>query len=291
MKRYEFQKKSAPEVSDEATKKSLDVLFSRIGHGSAQASLAVEDLRDVKRFIRNTVVNIEWYDQHLMKRRLLEWSFFLGSCVLVVALPPLVSNLESIIGAAGITTDTTVAQGTTLLAGIFGVHRMVQTWLEKRNMTSIWVKASADLKELLFAFEDRWRDKGFIVYERSGSHEKTSAAKLQPMFREALQTATAEAARIVREEKNKYYAKMGEHIHFNLAQSIADGALDAKKVTEALSMDATDDDNKKLVSLEDYERKLKQLKQQISENPDPQKIEEYKRLRRQRDDVELQMLC
>lgn len=80
--------------------------------------------------------------------------------MVLLALIPLaiivVGSLATWLGAKSPAAVT--AQITGVLTGFIGVHRVISTWLDKRQMIGNFHKASAALKENLYNLEGKWKN-------------------------------------------------------------------------------------------------------------------------------------
>lgn len=160
--------------------------------------------------------NILWYT---IKRR---WevlklvSYMLISAILVLAIPLIValipmlpeimqtgtrfmpnfiSEAAKIAQSSPAFSSGTVisAQLTAMVTGIYGLHRIISSWIFRRNSAHSFWKAGSDLKTLLYSLEDEWKGR-----TRVGN-------VWDPSFFKALEEVERQAWEIVKVERGSFF--------------------------------------------------------------------------------------
>jgi hypothetical protein len=171
-----------PEYADEA----LDAFTKRLGIVRTPATL--KDM--LLEYVIEVQLNIDWYVRRLERERLMQWMFTVFSVVLLIGIPPLIAWLSR---RDDTTTVWTAAQITAMITGILAIHKTLAAWVDKRQLFGHFWRTSAELKELLYSFEQRWHGKA------------TSDTGPSPEFVQALQADVARARQIVRQERQGFY--------------------------------------------------------------------------------------
>ena len=178
----------------------LPIFANRLGFNTN--GLDDPDRNLLFKYIVEHHLNIAWYRKSIWKKVSSRFLFFFLTLALLFLIPVLLfiitnanwSWLRDILGNGG--TDTTAAGITAVLTGLLGVHRSLSEWLNKRKLVGLFWKASADLKENLYAFEDTWGNPSKI---------KRDAQGLADDFKTALREEIKKAKAIVRAEKEQFY--------------------------------------------------------------------------------------
>jgi len=97
--------------------------------------------------------------------------------------PPLNGASKSVVGA----------QMTTFLTGLLAVHKSMSSWLDKRKVIGNFWRAESELKTILYAFEDKWKNK---AYENDTLSEEFISAAKESIIR---------ARAVVSEEQGKFF--------------------------------------------------------------------------------------
>lgn len=155
--------------------------------------LALEQHADeLSRYVVDVHLNIAWYVRRLRREKLL-WALASGlNLALLFALPLLILLLSKMAGRWGDATMTS-AQLTAVLTGLFAVHKSVGAWLDRRKRIGHFWKAGAELKELLYSFEEQWKGKA------------AQGGELTAELLEALDEDVARARALVRKERDAFY--------------------------------------------------------------------------------------
>lgn len=157
-------------------------LWSRLGR---ENEIPEKLLRPLLGFVTEHHLNIQYYQDQLRKRRCRRFCLFVGSCVLLVLVPVLIANMHS----ERSWDKVAIAQVTALLTGLIAVHRTVSSWMDQRNLVSLFWNAASDLKQALYTFEGKWRG---MTREQG--------------FAEALREGTAAAREVVIAEQKQFFS-------------------------------------------------------------------------------------
>jgi hypothetical protein len=149
--RYSFETRPTRQT-EEAARQMLRTFLLRLGLGETdQARLAPADRKALLTFTTVCHLNIHWYDRHRKREQHWYWGFALFTALVLVA-TPLTIFWAHLLDARAQTTQIGV-----IIAGVLSAHRMLSTMFEKRNLVRHFWRAQADLKTLLYSFEDTWR--------------------------------------------------------------------------------------------------------------------------------------
>ena len=239
-----------PEYAHQA----LDAFTARLG--IVRTPAALKDL--LREYVIEVQLNIDWYVRRLERERLMQWMFTVFSVVLLIGIPPLIAWLSHRDDAK---TVWTAAQITAMITGILAIHKTLAAWVDKRQLFGHFWRTSAELKELLYSFEQRWHGKA-----TSGPE---STAEPSPEFVQALQADVARARQIVRQERQGFY-DLYQSPAFDVFQRLNDAfghgqalgqqfrspALDDRAVRE---QDAT----QRKQSIESVQRRKREIEAQI----------------------------
>lgn len=132
----------------------VEKLLLRLGTpdpGPELERLSDGDRRSLMAFATNCHLNIDWYARSRKRQRRLYWIFGAFTGVLVLAMPVAIFFTHSR------ASDALAGQIGVIITGVLSAHRALASTLEKRNMERHFWKAQADLKSILYSFEDKWR--------------------------------------------------------------------------------------------------------------------------------------
>lgn len=144
----------------------------------------------LRQYVVDVHLNIEWYVRRLRREKVWQRLFVTGSVLLLPGIPVLIWGLSYLSDTAA---SWSATQVTAVLTGVLAIHKSVAAWLDKRQLFGHFWRASAELKELLYSFELRWRGKA------------VAGGALRPELCEALLDDLARAREIVREERRGFY--------------------------------------------------------------------------------------
>lgn len=146
-------------------------------------------LAPLQHYVIEIHLNIDWYVRRIERERRLQLMFTAFSVVLLIGIPPLIALLSQV----GKDTMNTAAVITAMITGILAIHKTLAAWLDKRQLFGHFWRTSAELKEVLYSFEQTWT--GQVV----------SGQTVQPDFLLAIQSDIARAREIVRAERQGFY--------------------------------------------------------------------------------------
>lgn len=235
-----------PEYADQA----LDAFTSRLGIVKTPGSLK-ELLRE---YVIEVQLNIDWYVRRLERERLMQWMFTGFSVVLLIGIPPLIAWLSH---RDDTKTVWTAAQITAMITGILAIHKTLAAWVDKRQLFGHFWRTSAELKELLYSFEQRWHGKA------------TSDAKASPEFVQAMQADIARARQIVRQERQGFY-DIYQSPSFDVFQRLNDAFSQSQALAQQFRSPAFDDraareqdSTQRKQSIEAVQRRKREIEAQI----------------------------
>lgn len=176
----------APEVADQ----TLGAFAERLGIAKTPDTL--KDL--LHEYVMEIHLNIDWYVRRLERERALQWMFTAFSVALLIGIPPLIAWLSH---RDGTNTVWTAAQITAMITGILAIHKTLAAWVDKRQLFGHFWRTSAELKELLYSFEQRWYGKAVT--------DTAPGTAPNPEFVQALLADVARSRQIVRAERQGFY--------------------------------------------------------------------------------------
>lgn len=239
-----------PEYADQA----LGAFTDRLGIARAPATLK-ELLRE---YVMEVQLNIDWYVRRLERERRMQWMFTAFSVVLLIGIPPLIAWLSH---RDDTKTVWTAAQITAMITGILAIHKTLAAWVDKRQLFGHFWRTSAELKELMYSFEQRWHGKA-----TSGPE---SSPEPSPEFVQALQADVARARQIVRQERQGFY-DIYQSPSFDVFQRLNDAFGQGQALGQQFRSPALDDRaareqdaTQRKQSIESVQRRKRELEAQI----------------------------
>jgi hypothetical protein len=189
-------------------------------------SLALREalLDPLRHYVIEVHLNIDWYVHRLERERRLQLMFTAFSVVLLVGIPPLIALLSKI----DKDTASTAAVITAMITGILAIHKTLAAWLDKRQLFGHFWRASAELKEVLYSFEQTWVDK------------TVQGDMAQPEFLQAVQTDIARARQIVRAERQGFY-EIYQSPAFDVFQRLNDALGQGQALSQQLRLPSLDE--------------------------------------------------
>jgi hypothetical protein len=149
--RYSFETRPTRQT-EEAARQMLRTFLLRLGLGDTdQARLEPGDQKALLAFTTVCHLNIDWYDRRRKREQHWYRGFALFTALLLMATP------LALFWAHQLDAQAQTAQIGVIIAGVLSAHRMLSTMFEKRNLVRHFWRAEADLKTLLYSFEDTWR--------------------------------------------------------------------------------------------------------------------------------------
>lgn len=202
---------------------ALAVFAARLG--LADFAAIREDLLDTLRhYVIEIHLNIDWYVRRLERERRLQLMFTAFSVVLLVGIPPLIALLSQF----GKDTVSTAAVITAMITGILAIHKTLAAWLDKRQLFGHFWRTSAELKEVLYTFEQTWAGKA------------VEGETVQPEFLMAVQTDIARARQIVRAEREGFY-EIYQSPAFDVFQRLNDALGQGQALAQQMRMPSMDE--------------------------------------------------
>jgi hypothetical protein len=149
--RYSFETRPTRQT-EEAARQMLRTFLLRLGLGDTdQARLGPGDRKALLTFTTVCHLNVHWYDRQRKREQHWYRGFALFTALVLIGTP------LAIFWAHHLDAQAQTAQVGVIIAGVLGAHRMLSTMFEKRNLVRHFWRAQADLKTLLYSFEDTWR--------------------------------------------------------------------------------------------------------------------------------------
>lgn len=157
------------------------------------APAAVTTSVTLRRFVRDTVFAIDWYEDRIkrLRRERLIWTGLMVALIFG-AFATLAAVLFGDTRSTG-ESGGGVAEFSALVAGLFGLLKLLGTLTDASKRMAAWHKARSQLKEILYGLETDWRGR---AWDAEGTRD--------PDFERALVEATR-AARVVLDEEQQAY--------------------------------------------------------------------------------------
>jgi hypothetical protein len=148
---YSFETRPTRQT-EEAARQMLRTFLLRLGLGDTdQARLEPDDRKALLTFTTVCHLNVHWYDRHRKREQQWYWGFALFTMLVLIGTP------LALFWAHRLDAQAQTAQVGVIIAGVLSAHRMLSTMFDKRNLVRHFWRAQADLKTLLYSFEDTWR--------------------------------------------------------------------------------------------------------------------------------------
>ncbi|MEM9488081.1 MAG: hypothetical protein AAGC55_02990 [Myxococcota bacterium] len=216
--RYPFESAQTRQTRDEA-EKIMKLFLARLGVADS-ATITAADRELLLDFTTNCHLNISWYD-NARKRQVWWYRCFVVLTGLLVLGTPLAIILTYRADSQALT-----AQVGVIIAGVLSAHRLLCTTLERRNLAHHFWKAQADLKSILYTFEDTWDGRATVADEGS--------ATLSDEFRADLR-AHLERARGVKHSEQEAFFKRYSGAFSNLAEIVGLTGQQATQIAQVFS--------------------------------------------------------
>lgn len=197
--RYSFESTPTRRTLEQAAEMASKLLL-RLGVKPAHLERVAEaDRRALIAFATACHLNIEWYDRSRRRHERLYWSFAVFTGLVVVGLPVAIS-------ITSMASKAFAAQIGVIITGVLSAHRLLASSFEKRNLARHFWKAQAELKSILYAFEDRWRG------HTAGANQPAELSDGQslpfsPAFLAALDECTQRAEQVKNEEQELFFSR------------------------------------------------------------------------------------
>lgn len=159
-----------------------------------EAPEGVQTSPTLRRFVRDTVFAIEWYEARIkrLRQERLVWTGLMVALIFgaFAALAVVLFSETRTADEAG----AGVAEFSALVAGLFGLLKLLGTLTDASKRMAAWHKARSRLKEILYGLETDWRGRAW-----------TEAGERDPEFEKALVDATRTARTVLDEEQQAYF--------------------------------------------------------------------------------------
>ncbi len=144
----------------------LPKLISRLGLVTSDYPMLNLPLprRDLENLIIHCHLNIRYYQKRLKEENTWRWGYVGATVAIVLTVPFLMKYLSE--------KSANVVMATTFLSAIYGAHRVATGWFEKRRVSSHFAKASAELKNVLYSFEQHWDEVRLLTFARAREFER-----------------------------------------------------------------------------------------------------------------------
>lgn len=223
---YSFESKPTRQTEEQARQMLRTFLVRMRVDPDVLESLPEEDRQTLVTYATVCHLNIHWYH----RRRQREQSWYFGFACFTVAL--LAGTPLAIFWAHQAAPQALGAQIGVIAAGLLSAHRTLSTMFEKRNLVKHFWRAEADLKTILYSFEDTWRGRALA---------STSPVELKREFMDDIVRQIQQARQIKRTEQDEFFAQY-ESAFSNLGEILGAvqktstdtaSALTAQKVKQA----------------------------------------------------------
>lgn len=145
------------------------------------------------RYAMDVPMNIAWYEK-AKKRAFDKQRFGLVGVILFAVVAMGVTWASAYLTKGDDKAQIAIAQVAAFVAMAYGVLKVIAMLTDQKEKLAGFSKASADLKEALFTFEETWRGKTLLEEDR-----------LVPDFETAVLQEIANARRIARAERDAYF--------------------------------------------------------------------------------------
>jgi hypothetical protein len=196
--KYLFEAKTYNKIDN--SKQNITVLDNRLGLTS---SLGTSNITNkVNSFVAVYNGNIEWYIKNISQEKgYRNWHIVLTVFLIVfIPIAILLSNNLMVNAKEGVEYFSGLAVA--ILTSLLGLHKVMNAWLGKRKLLSIFHQASADLKSKFYAFEDEWNNRATEIFKSGSTTDVTKE------FDQAIELAITEGRGIANNERKQYF----EHI-------------------------------------------------------------------------------
>jgi hypothetical protein len=197
---------------------ALSVFAMRLG---IPDSMVVREvlLDPLQHYVIEVHLNIDWYVRRIERERRLQLLFTVFSVVLLIGIPPLIALLSQI----GKDALNTAAVVTAMITGILAIHKTLAAWLDKRALFGHFWRTSAELKEVLYSFEQTWAGRA------------VTGQTVQPDFLLAMQSDIARGREIVRAERQGFY-EIYQSPAFDVFQRLNDALSQGQSLAQQFRM-------------------------------------------------------
>lgn len=212
-------------------------------------------------YVVDVHLNIEWYVKRLAREQMWRRIFIVASILLLPTIPLLIWRLGYIDAGAGAGStsstgstssgNTTAVQITAMITGILAIHKAIAAWLDKRQLFSLFWRASAELKEILYSLEQTWQGQAHIDGE------------LRPEFLEAVNAGIKQARQIIHDERQNFY-ELYRYPSFDVFHKLNEAFSQARTLTTDFTTPAMKRRVEQEQKVEDAERRLRESDSHIA---------------------------
>ncbi|HWB73851.1 MAG TPA: hypothetical protein VG755_02825 [Nannocystaceae bacterium] len=171
----------------------LDKLLLRLAVSSTDANV-LRGSPLMVRWAMDVPGNIAWYERAKQAARARQWLVLLG-VILFATVAMVGAAMPAVLEDSDSDAPVAVAQVAIFVALAWGVLQVVASLADQKAKLAGFAKASADLKEALYTFEETWRGRALV---------KDGAA--DPDFATAVLQEVANARKTARAERDAYFA-------------------------------------------------------------------------------------
>ena len=218
---YPFEKTAVPAGKvqrrlPEDANTLASIFVERVASGNSLESLHEGSQKLAKRYAMDVPQNILWYtaateDEQREMERKGRWVQVIGLVALVVIVGSAFIPLLKVPYGTVIGTQIGV-----VIAGVFGALQVLAGHVDNRARMAVFWKSRADLKEIMYRFEDKW--KGKAVRDK----------KFTDNFQAALESVLRDARAIGDAEREAFFATYRSPTEMIAAAQTIVGAVQAK---------------------------------------------------------------
>lgn len=145
--------------------------------------------------------NIEWYQRRIKKERFWLRAYNVSTILLIILIPVSILLITEILSQSRLINVNTIQFYSSLfiafLTSLFGLHRVITSWIGKRKLLSVFHEASSRLKARFYQFEDVWNSKRPIF--------KYGSSEVKEEFDSTVENVITVGRKIANDERSKYF--------------------------------------------------------------------------------------
>jgi hypothetical protein len=208
--RYRFE--GEPQLGSQRVREhalaEVITLLTRL-QADAPATAGLREHPLLIRYAMDVPLNIEWYEHAKSRANVRQGWSVLGVLLFglaamgATAIPPLWKPPGAEVASIA------TAQIAIFVAMAYGVLQVIASLTDQKQKIAGFAKASADLKEGLFTFEETWRGKTLVCAATAPTESTVRSIQpptIEPSFASALLQEIATARRTARDERDAYFA-------------------------------------------------------------------------------------
>ena len=181
----------------------------------------------VKEYVNYVHRNAVWYVLNRKKQEKINYLYMLFTLAVVIAIPVITYLIPATGLLAGSETGVITAQISAILSGGIAFHRMLSSWLFRRNTALDFWRAGTGLKNLHFDLVERWRGGDWDV------------DRFESDLRETLKRARI----VVAQETEASFAAFS-NVQVDIGKVLTSAAATSKSLIDDLSGSILDEVNK-----------------------------------------------